>query len=73
MEPLHSQHFFNSSHKSTILSGSRVLYKRDTTGNKMARLENGLNIGDRAIGLGLNIKGMNILLAALKNIEIIQF
>ena len=40
---------------------------------KMARLENGLNIGDRAIGLGLNIKGMDILLAALKNIEIIQF
>ena len=31
----------------------------------MTRLENGLNIGDRASGLGLNIKGMDILLSAL--------
>ena len=41
----------------------------------MTRLENGLNIGDRASGLGINIKGMDkdIFLAALKNLEIIQF
>ena len=39
----------------------------------MTRLENGLNIGDRASGLGLNIKGMDILLSALKKLEIIQF
>ena len=39
----------------------------------MTRLENGLNIGDRALGLGINIKGMDIFLAALKNLEIIQF
>ena len=39
----------------------------------MTRLENGLNIGDRASGLGINIKGMDILLSALKKLEIIQF
>ena len=47
--------------------------KRDTAGKKMTQLENGLNIGDRASGLGINIKGMDIFLAALKNLEIIQF
>ena len=47
--------------------------KRDTTGKKMTWLENGLNIGDRASGLGLNVKGMDILLSALKYSEIIQF
>ena len=52
---------------------SLVPKERHDIRKKMARLENGLNIGDRAIGLGLNIKGMDILLAALKNIEIIQF
>ena len=39
----------------------------------MTRLENGLNIGNRASGLGLNIKGMDILLSAFENLEIIQF
>ena len=47
--------------------------KRDTTGKKMTRLENGLSIGDRASGLGVSIKGMDILLSALKYSEIIQF
>ena len=27
---------------------------------KMTRLETGLNVGDRASGMGLNIKAMNI-------------
>ena len=36
----------------------------------MTRLENGLNSGDRATGLGLNIQGMEILLSASKNLEI---
>ena len=39
----------------------------------MTRLENGLNIGDRASGLGININGMDILLSALNFLEIIQF
>ena len=39
----------------------------------MTRLENGLNIGDRASDLGINIKGMDILLSALIFLEIIQF
>ena len=38
-----------------VLSGS----KRETGQEKMTGLENGLNIGDRASGLGLNIKGMD--------------
>ena len=40
---------------------------------KMTRMEKGLNIGDTASGLGLNIKGMDILLSAFKNLEIIEF
>ena len=39
---------------------------------KMTRLKKGLNIGDRATGLGLNIQVMDILLSALKNLEIIK-
>ena len=35
----------------------------------MTRLDNGLNIGDRASGLGLNIKGMDILLSTFKTLE----
>ena len=38
----------------------------------MTQLEKGLNIGDRATRLGLNIQGMDILLSALKNLEIIK-
>ena len=50
-----------------------MFQKRDTTEKKMTRLENGLNSDDRASGLGLNIKGMDILLSALKYLEIVQF
>ena len=39
----------------------------------MTWLEKGLNIGDRATGMGLNIQGMDILLSALKTLEIVQF
>ena len=42
-------------------------------GKKIVWVENGLNIGNRASGLGLNIKDMDVLLSALKNLEIIQF
>ena len=39
---------------------------------KMTRLENGLlNIGDRASGFGLNLKGRDFAFC-LKNVEIIQ-
>ena len=33
-----------------------LVQKGDTTGKKVTRLENGLDIGDRATGLGLNIR-----------------
>ena len=42
-------------------------------GKKIVWLENGLNIGNRASGLGINIEDMDVLLSALKNLEIIQF
>ena len=41
---------------------------------KMTQLENGLlNIGDRAWGFGLNLKGRDTWLSALKNVEIFKF
>ena len=40
-------------------------------GKKPLRVENGLNIGNGDSGLGLIIKGMDILLSALKELEII--
>ena len=46
---------------------------RVMTGKKIVWVENGLNIGNRASGLGLNIKDMDVLLSAFKNLEIIQF
>ena len=42
-------------------------------GKKIVWVENGLNIGNRASGLGLNIKDMDVLLSALKKLETIQF
>ena len=42
-------------------------------GKKKVWVENGLNIGNRASGLGLNIEDMDVLLFALKILEIIQF
>ena len=42
-------------------------------GKKIVWVENGLNIGNRASGLGLNIKDMDVLLSALNFLEIIQF
>ena len=47
--------------------------KNVMAGKKIVWVENGLNIGNRASGLGLNIKDMDVLLSALKNLEIIQF
>ena len=44
---------------------------RVMAGKKMTRLENGLNISDRASGFGVNIKGMDALLS--ENLEIVQF
>ena len=41
--------------------------------NSTLWVENGLNIGNRASGLDLNMKDINILLSAFKNLEIIQF
>ena len=34
-------------------------------GNKLTQLENGLKIGDRASGFGVNLKGMESLLSAI--------
>ena len=42
-------------------------------GKKIVWVENGLDIGSRNSGLGLNIKVMDILLSASKKLEIIQF
>ena len=44
-------------------------------GKKIVWVKNGLNIGNRASGLGINIviEDMDVLLSALKNLEIIQF
>ena len=42
-------------------------------GKKIVWVENGLNIGNRDSGLDLNMKDMDILLSALKSLEIIQF
>ena len=33
-------------------------------------LKNGLDIGDGASGVGLNIKGINVLLSALKQVKL---
>ena len=42
-------------------------------GKKVVWLEDGFNIGNRASGLGLSMKDMDVLLSSFKNLEIIQF
>ena len=64
-----------AANSSLFLSLSFTLWfqKNVMAGKKIVWVENGLNIGNRASGLGLNIKDMDVLLSALKNLEIIQF
>ena len=52
-----------------LVSTYSLVTKERHDRKKMTRLENGFNIGDRASNLGLNIKGMDILLSALKNTD----
>ena len=56
-----------------LLQTTLWFQKNVMAGKKLLWVENGLNIGNRASGLGLNIKDMDVLLSALKNLEIIQF
>ena len=56
-----------------LLSHTLWFQKNVLAGKKIVWVENGLNIGNRASGLGLNIKDMDVLLSALKKLETIQF
>ena len=53
--------------------GALWFQKNVMAGKKIVWAEDGLNIGNRASGLGLSIKDMDVLLSALIFFEIIQF
>ena len=61
--------------KSELKKYLRTLWfqKNVMAGKKIVWVENGLNIGNRASGLGLSIKDMDVLLSALNFFEIIKF
>ena len=58
---------------STLVLSTLWFQKKVIAGKKIVWMEDGLNIGNRASGLGPSIKDMDVLLSALKNLEIIQF
>ena len=60
--------------KKPALRGITIWFQKNVmAGKKIVWVENGLNIGNRASGLGLNIKDVDVLLSALKKLEIIQY